>query len=923
MPVIDHWDDAVFRAFTVRTTTLGQAGPITQHHPQYPFVGQVDIPDFARLGVEVDRSIRKLVSEYLSLTFPFLLGVARDEFQLFSTDGLADVGIFNEPANGFRIAWLPLKADPNHSFLLPRFNPTSVAAPVDGSLALFAVQVWEKDNPLTAMRNGLGIRVDASLWPLGGSQFALRIEGASLSAGLLQAMTRRSPAPASLTLSSFLASNALTFARLGDILSPLIASAAGFDRDLVVVEGVSTEPTLGNAHWMHVFAHAMRPSSQSLEPAYAIAAMVDFESTGPVVVSVTTAPLVAHATGGSAPPVRAGLFAHDPGGGGDDATCLAEPASQAGPGNLVEARPNRSSIELEHFRHPIALAGLGAGRVLLREPSGWFEVRQSKLVDRAANQDNVQLADGGSIKAARSNDFAAVSAYRQLCDLFEKIAGFGLQPLDLFRFSNFPIIVRYRATMLRGPGKDGKTVNAQVDFDPPDIALGTVAPTAPAPNPRKSMQIRMALADVQRSSSGREPLGIAADARWNWHEFGHLLLAGSTGKLEFAFAHSAGDALAAIVSDPRSRLAADTRRHGMRGATFPWVYLNRRHDRQVELGWSWSGTYHRPLRFDLTNCNCRHKGYESEQILSTTLFRLYRALGGDTVNWASGASAADLDMRLDASDYTAYLVLRAIGSLGSSASMPAQTVEQFANALVYADIATQHSTTGLLKNRVGGCAYKVVRWAFEQQGLYAGVAADRVHDAVGLPPAVDVYIDDLRSTEDATHKAGEYTPVSLDWRNATPPWPTASPPWHASAQGMSIDRSVPANPKLTVMVGNRGTSQATEVNVSGWYVAWPQGVEAPPWNRNNWTPLSPAVVGPATIASKTSSPFGPFTGLPASSGRYLLLAEVHARGDRANTFNDTAAGPLVDDLPCALGDARLVDLVAGDNNLGLLVYTVP
>ena len=92
--------------------------------------------------------------------------------------------------------------------------------------------------------------------------------------------------------------------------------------------------------------------------------------------------------------------------------------------------------------------------------------------------------------------------------------------------------------------------------------------------------------------SPAEPLGIAADARWIWHEIGHVLLTTSVGELQFRFAHSPGDALAAIVSDPESELATDP---NWRGSTFPWVFLPRRHDRCVAVGWSWGGTMHYAL----------------------------------------------------------------------------------------------------------------------------------------------------------------------------------------------------------------------------------------------------------------------------------------------------------------------------------------
>ena len=51
------------------------------------------------------------------------------------------------------------------------------------------------------------------------------------------------------------------------------------------------------------------------------------------------------------------------------------------------------------------------------------------------------------------------------------------------------------------------------------------------------------------------------------------------------------------------------------------------------------------------------------------------------------------------------------------------------------------------------------------------------------------------------------------------------------------------------------------------------------------------------------------------------MAEVNANEDRANSRNDLQ-NPS-DDLPCASGDVPLVDLVAGDNNLGLIVHHVP
>jgi hypothetical protein len=63
--------------------------------------------------------------------------------------------------------------------------------------------------------------------------------------------------------------------------------------------------------------------------------------------------------------------------------------------------------------------------------------------------------------------------------------------------------------------------------------------------------------------------------------------------------------------------------------------------------------------------------------------------------------------------------------------------------------------------------------------------------------------------------------------------------------------------------------------------------------------------------------FGPF-GVPPrpSRTRLLFLAIANCPSDPANT--DPRTG-----LPCSLDPAPVIDLVAGDNNLGLRVYVIP
>jgi hypothetical protein len=468
--------------------------------------------------------------------------------------------------------------------------------------------------------------------------------------------------------------------------------------------------------------------------------------------------------------------------------------------------------------------------------------------------------------------------------------------------------VRYRARIRPGPGKDGRTVNAQVTYDPPDDHLVVAAWK---PGSRKPLQVRFGLADVKRSSSRREQLGLAADPRWSWHEYSHVLLAAATGALELRFVHSLGDALAAITSDPASALAvpatlatsaAPARHPRMRGLTFPWVYVNRRHDRSVFHGWSWCGRYHRQAQFPAGGRHGRRKGYQSEQILSTSLFRLYRALGGDTSRDAD--ATPDVAARRRAADYTVYLVLRTIGLLGPAAWVPAETPDQLVSALIDADVGTLPASAGPLRHRVGGWAHKVIRWAFEAQGLYATTDPLAVVDAPGLPPPVDVFIDDRRPATEGAFPRGGYEPVSLDWGA------TARPPlWHAADDAIAVGRGR----VLKVTVRNRGAQDAAGVTVGVWYAHWKSSDPVPPaWNTSAWKSLAqpPARTVHAWPASETFV----ISGLPAPRprARLLVLAVATCPADRANVDPATH-------LPTATERTPIVDLVAGDNNLGLRV----
>jgi hypothetical protein len=596
---------------------------------------------------------------------------------------------------------------------------------------------------------------------------------------------------------------------------------------------------------------------------------------------------------------------------------VTDPASQGGPRDLRLRRPTRSEQQLDAFRQSASVLEGDTG--LLRYPKNGKAVRvlfcpgfaETDALNKPTDTKKVDPKGVGAVRI-RSDEFAALSALSHVKELFERLEAYGLDRESYFRTCELPLKIGYRSGIRPGPGKDGQTINACVHPDgwPADAAF-------PAGPNRPGLEMHLALADL--SSRGREarrrnsraktqPLGIAADARWIWHELGHVLLMASVGELEFRFAHSPGDALAAIVADPRSKLADDPE---WRGATFPWVFVPRRHDRCVLRGWAWSGSIHQAVS------NTRRKGYLTEQILSSTLFRLYLCLGGATrpESVPAGATQATLDeIRHSASHYVVYLIMRGLQLLGSAGIVPADEPDELVSALIDADIGTGRwevtppGEGDFQFVRVGGCAHKVIRWAFEAQGMYA--PAGKITNGPGRPPPVDIYIADGRPTVVDTgdgeirYGPGNYAPVPLTWENQM----EGPPLWHAAANAIKIKDG-----QIYVTVGNRGSEPARDVKVEVWCRGWPIGGPPPDWETSGWTVCKPsASAGKGqTIAPRRTVVFGPFANV-APGERYLVIARATCADDPANTDTTTH-------LPCARLETPLPDLVSGDNNLGLRV----
>ena len=588
------------------------------------------------------------------------------------------------------------------------------------------------------------------------------------------------------------------------------------------------------------------------------------------------------------------------------------PALPAPPGPA--SKPTRfpstaKEAALEGFRVSAVVS------VPLRDPNvpSRFEVRQSIVADCQNNPADVQSApDPGDVGASqlrlRSDLQSAVHAYVRAKEFFDRLEAYGLSAESYFKMARLPLLLRHRAWFFNQP--DGLSVNAMVR--PDRQTQSYYEDYQPARRPQ--LEVRFGAANLEhralrpndRGRQRAQPMGIAADPRIAWHEFGHVLSYAATGALEFHFAHSAGDALAAILADPLAWQAAqaDCRAdpNDPAGLTFPWLAMPRRHDRQALSGWCWCGRRNAMRRAPFRLPAPLFKGYTEEQMLSSSLFRLYRALGGD--------SFSAPERRAAAADYVAYLIMRAIALLGPAAVVPALAAEGFAAALVDADVGTGlwdvtvpvPGQASQQRSRRGGTAHKVIRWAFEQQGLYAAARPQDVVEGLGRPPPVDLYI----RGQDARAE-GDYTPVEMHWD----PQAIATAAWFADPSAMQ-----PLPGALIVDVFNRGSGPDATGPVQA--RAWVAAVPATAGGHLAWqdlgagTPLPPIPNGgfmQFRFATTIDKPF-------------YLLAEVHCDADRSNLHPDSQLACSGNQPPAA--PLQLTDLVATDNNLGLwLVAPVP
>ena len=338
----------------------------------------------------------------------------------------------------------------------------------------------------------------------------------------------------------------------------------------------------------------------------------------------------------------------------------------------------------------------------------------------------------------------------------------------------------------------------------------------------------------------------------------------------------------------------------MRGYTFPWAYLHRRHDRSVFAGWSWLGRRHRPSRFVWRTAIAATR--------ATTPSRSCRPRCSGSI-WRSAAIPGRVRQARPGGTAAGRRLHGVSDPVGdphpAAASTGRPSTPQFVTAPEVADVGTW-SGTGPLKGRVGGWAHKVVRWAFEAQGLYAtGNPLEVVDSPAGRRKSTSSSIPAAPS--DGPYDRGGYMPVSLDWHGG------------ADSPGMPSPNALQVVAGKVMVDGAQSRPDGCGRRQSEvWCIEWasgrslrrrgPGGTVDP---MSDKAPPTPCLNGRRPPRSHSTLRAADFP----SGTRLLILAEANCPRSREHQ--------RLTGLPCSVETVPIVDIVAGENNLGLRVYRVP
>jgi len=374
------------------------------------------------------------------------------------------------------------------------------------------------------------------------------------------------------------------------------------------------------------------------------------------------------------------------------------------------------------------------------------------------------------------------------------------------------------------------------------------------------------------------PVPDAADAMVILHEYGHAIQdnvnPGFNNPVS-GVGEGFGDFLAAVYYDNHANPSAT------RGRMMSW-------DSEMGTG-SWPGRrYDRTFNFDDPQYTTQGDNHLTGELWCTTMFELYRKLGGDSVYPGVKAGARDLAIRLH---------------LMANPNVPASgaTAQQMGQQIEAAD--------GVL-----GGTPAVVRWRYAN-GLHKKVIYDtfrRRHLSGYSDKAVDVYINDGREGGYGSASGNDLFAENLwdeNYWDTQDIWVKTSPYANAAAQAAGgpadhVEPPVNSTAYLYVRVKNIGTNAGGSGPITvkafhclpGMGLVWPTGWTATDTPSLNVTNISPGLSNGVVV--------GPFPWTPTEVGHECMLVIVECANDKAVTQDLLAT----DVVPHS-------DLVPFDNNI--------
>lgn len=372
------------------------------------------------------------------------------------------------------------------------------------------------------------------------------------------------------------------------------------------------------------------------------------------------------------------------------------------------------------------------------------------------------------------------------------------------------------------------------------------------------------------------PVPDAADAMVVLHEYGHAIQDNSNPGFDNPPAGTGegfGDTLAAIFYDDKHANPGATR-----GFMMSW-------DSEMGTG-SWTGrVYNLTWLFDGTEyANAiATDNHTSGQLWCTTMFELYRKLGGDSVYAGVKSAARDLSLRLH------LMANFNVPASGSTAAQMGQQIE-----IADTNLGGWRYANGLHK--------KVIYDTFRKRHL-SGYA--------DLP--VDVYIDDGRAGGYGSLSGNDLFTETLwldGWWETQDIWVKVTPYASAADQqaggpGDHVEPPVGSTAYLYVRVKNKGTDMAGSgpITVKAFHADPGIGLTWP----DDWVPMdTPSITVPNVLPGGANHVVvGPFPWTPTVVGHECVVAVVECANDHA----------IEQDLLLTdhVGDG---DLVPFDNNMG-------